>query len=116
MKSALITICRHTLLLLLIGACALSVDAAKKKSTKPTTRQTAATKVDTDSVEPLSTLPLPQTFVDKQIDSLIVFARKYTGTPYRRGGKGPTRFDCSGFMQYVFNHFSCELNASSASQ
>ena len=116
MKRNLITICRYTWLVLLIGSCMLSASAAKKRSTKPVPRQTAAAKVDTDSVEPLSTLPLPQTFVDKQIDSLIVFARKYTGTPYRRGGKGPTRFDCSGFMQYVFNHFSCELNASSASQ
>lgn len=66
-------------------------------------------------MKPLS-IPLPQTLVDKQIDSLIVYARKYTGTPYRRGGKGPNRFDCSGFMQYVFNHFSYPLNASSASQ
>lgn len=114
MKRNLITVCRHTLLLLLIGACTLSAEAAQKK--KPAPRQAATTTVDTDSVEPLSTLPLPQTLVDKQIDSLIVFARKYTGTPYRRGGKGPHRFDCSGFMQYVFNHFSCELNASSASQ
>lgn len=66
-------------------------------------------------MQPLS-VPLPLTLIDKQIDSLIVYARKYTGTPYRSGGKGPTRFDCSGFMQYVFGHFSCPLNASSASQ
>lgn len=116
MKRNLITICRYTWLVLLIGSCMLSANAAKKRSTKPVPRQAATATVDTDSVERLSTLPLTQTFVDKQIDSLIVFARKYTGTPYRSGGKGPNRFDCSGFMQYVFNHFSCELNASSASQ
>ena len=76
MKRNLITICRYTWLVLLIGACALSASAAKKRSTKPVPRQTAAATVDTDSVERLSTLPLTQTFVDKQIDSLIVFARK----------------------------------------
>lgn len=69
-----------------------------------------------DTLPQSISLPLPQNMVSKQIDSLIVYARKYTGTPYRRGGKGPNRFDCSGFMQYVFNHFSCTLNASSASQ
>ena len=116
MKRNLITICRYTWLALLIGSCTLSANAARKRSTKPVPRQTAAATVDTDSVERLSTLPLSQTFVDKQIDSLIVFARDYTGTPYRSGGNGPNRFDCSGFMQYVFNHFSCELNASSAAQ
>ena len=61
-------------------------------------------------------IPLPNTLVNKQIDRLVEYARKYIGTPYRRGSKGPNRFDCSGFTQYIFNHFSYSLNASSASQ
>ena len=108
---------RNAAIVFLTAACLLSAGAAPKKS------RTAAIPRDTDTavnipdslMKPLS-VPLPQTLVDKQIDSLIVYARKYTGTPYRRGGKGPNRFDCSGFMQYVFNHFSYPLNASSASQ
>ena len=60
--------------------------------------------------------PYPTHSVNKQIDCLVEYARKYIGTPYRRGSKGPNRFDCSGFMQYIFNHFSYSLNASSASQ
>ena len=108
---------RHAAIVFLTATCLLSAGAAPKKS------RTAATPRDTDTavnipdslMKPLS-VPLPQTLVDKQIDSLIVYARKYTGTPSRRGGKGPNRFDCSGFMQYVFNHFSYPLNASSASQ
>ena len=78
-------------------------------------------KTDTVTIDTLSTknrisLPLPNTLVNKQIDCLVEYARKYIGTPYRRGSKGPNRFDCSGFMQYIFNHFSYSLNASSASQ
>ena len=78
-------------------------------------------KTDTVTIDTLSTknrisLPLPNTLVNKQIDRLVEYARKYIGTPYRRGSKGPNRFDCSGFMQYIFNHFSYSLNASSASQ
>lgn len=107
---------RHAAVILLTVACALSTGAAPKKKRAATPRNTDTTVTAPDSLmQPLS-VPLPQTLVDKQIDSLIVYARKYTGTPYRSGGKGPTRFDCSGFMQYVFGHFSCPLNASSASQ
>lgn len=108
---------RHAAIVFLTAACLLSVGAAPKKSrTAAIPRDTnTAVNIPDSLMKPLS-VPLPQTLVDKQIDSLIVYARKYTGTPYRRGGKGPNRFDCSGFMQYVFNHFSYPLNASSASQ
>lgn len=63
-------------------------------------------KTDTVTIDTLSTnnrvsLPLPNTLVNKQIDRLVEYARKYIGTPYRRGSKGPNRFDCSGFMQYI---------------
>ncbi|MCR8910687.1 C40 family peptidase [Barnesiella sp. ET7] len=108
---------RHAAIVFLTATCLLSAGAAPKKShTAATPRDTnTAVNIPDSLMKPLS-VPLPQTLVDKQIDSLIVYARKYTGTPYRRGGKGPNRFDCSGFMQYVFNHFSYPLNASSASQ
>lgn len=113
MKRNRITLYHKTAIVLLAMACTLSAGAAQKRSSKVKAASTI-TEVSTDTL-PLS-VPMPQTLVDKQIDSLIVYARKYTGTPYRRGGKGPNRFDCSGFMQYVFNRFSYSLNASSASQ
>lgn len=37
--------------------------------------------------------------------ALIAYAKKFRGTPYQWGGKGPATFDCSGFTSYVFNHF-----------
>lgn len=49
-------------------------------------------------------------------DSIIDFSRKYLGTPYGRGGKGPKRFDCSGFAGFVFKHFGYALEASSSMQ
>lgn len=107
---------RHAAVILLTVACALSAGAAPKKKRAATPRNTDTAVAAPDSLMKPLPYPTPQTLIDKQIDSLIVYARKYTGTPYRSGGKGPTRFDCSGFTQYVFGHFSCPLNASSASQ
>lgn len=50
------------------------------------------------------------------VDDLIDFAYSFMGTHYRRGGKTPKGFDCSGFTGYVFSQFGYNLNSSSASQ
>jgi hypothetical protein len=49
-------------------------------------------------------------------DSIILFAKQYIGRPYRRAGKGPRAFDCSGFTSYVMRNFGYYLPPSSASQ
>jgi cell wall-associated NlpC family hydrolase len=47
-------------------------------------------------------------------NELISFARQYMGTPYKRAGSDPKKgFDCSGFVNYVFRHFSVSLPRSS---
>lgn len=52
----------------------------------------------------------------QNVNDLISFAKKKLGAPYCYGGKGPDKFDCSGYTQYVFKEFNIELNASSALQ
>jgi len=53
-----------------------------------------------------------QTGIDRA--SLIEFAKKQMGIPYRRAGTDPKKgFDCSGFVRYVFNHFNLDLPRSS---
>lgn len=47
-------------------------------------------------------------------DSLLNFSKQYLGLPYRRGGKGPNGFDCSGFVSYVFKNFGYTVGSSSA--
>lgn len=37
-------------------------------------------------------------------------AQMWTGTPYVYGGTGPSGFDCSGFVQYVFAQCGVELS------
>lgn len=49
-------------------------------------------------------------------DDLIEYAKQFMGTRYRRGGKTPSGFDCSGFTGYVFRQFGYLLGASSSVQ
>ncbi|WP_035508677.1 C40 family peptidase [Halobacillus karajensis] len=37
------------------------------------------------------------------VNGLIQEAKKHIGTPYKWAGSSPSGFDCSGFLQYVYN-------------
>lgn len=50
------------------------------------------------------------------ISQLTDFASKYLGTRYRRGSAGPSAFDCSGFIGFVFKNFGYDLSRSSRTQ
>lgn len=49
-------------------------------------------------------------------DEIISYASNYLGRPYRRGGKSPAGFDCSGFTSFVFKNFNISLSPSSRTQ
>lgn len=53
---------------------------------------------------------------DRLAADLLEYAHSFIGTRYRRGGKTPAGFDCSGFTGYVFREFGYSLSASSAAQ
>ena len=58
---------------------------------------------------------LPQTPTEINRDSLIVYAKKYLGTPYVYASSNPQKgFDCSGFVSYVFKNFGMTLPRSSS--
>jgi cell wall-associated NlpC family hydrolase len=49
--------------------------------------------------------------------SLVQTSKRYIGTPYRWGGEGPSGFDCSGYVQYVYRRAAgVDLPRSSAEQ
>ena len=47
---------------------------------------------------------------------VVQIARKYVGTPYRWGGSGPSGFDCSGLVRYVYAQLGVELPHNAAKQ
>lgn len=58
----------------------------------------------------ISTLPT-ENFLK---DSLVDFGFELLGTPYVEAGSGRDGFDCSGFVNYVFQHFEIKVPRSSA--
>ncbi|MCR4659885.1 MAG: O-antigen ligase family protein [Bacteroidales bacterium] len=47
---------------------------------------------------------------------LVAEGRKYLGTPYRYGGKGPKAFDCAGYARFLYLKFGHELPSYSNGQ
>jgi cell wall-associated NlpC family hydrolase len=47
---------------------------------------------------------------------IIDFSEQFLGKPYRRGGKGPNIFDCSGFTSFIFKNFGYRLSAGCVNQ
>ncbi|MCO5259260.1 MAG: C40 family peptidase [Crocinitomicaceae bacterium] len=44
-----------------------------------------------------------------RIDKILAFAKSLVGTPYKYSGMTPSGFDCSGFVNYVVNHFGFSI-------
>ena len=47
---------------------------------------------------------------------VVAEARKHKGKPYRYGATGPSRFDCSGYVQYVYKRVGKRLPRTSRAQ
>jgi hypothetical protein len=61
-------------------------------------------------------LPAPQG-VERSVGSEAVFrAFSLLGAPYKFGGSGPTAFDCSGLVQFVYDELGIDVPRTAAEQ
>lgn len=47
---------------------------------------------------------------------LVEYSKQFLGVPYVYGGNGPDKFDCSGFVKYVYTHFGYQIGRTASSQ
>lgn len=71
--------------------------------------------LDDEARQEIADLDL-SSFRDELASQIIDYADQHLGRPYRRGSKGPSAFDCSGFTSYVFKNFDISLSPSSRTQ
>ena len=55
----------------------------------------------------------PQRYLGEEVAE---YALQYVGCRYVRGGQGPSKFDCSGFVYYVYRHFGYDLKPGARNQ
>lgn len=56
---------------------------------------------------------VPQCYLGEEI---AAYALNYIGCRYVSGGRGPNKFDCSGFVYYVYKHFGYNLKPGAQTQ
>ncbi|MGV8983973.1 C40 family peptidase [Clostridium sp.] len=49
-------------------------------------------------------------------NAIVAYASNFLGTPYAWGGNGPSKFDCSGFVKYVYGHFGVSIGRTTSDQ
>lgn len=115
---------KHLITRLLTGVIMLSAFAMPLNAVSPLESTQHIASVDVTSVNRW-TPELPAEFRLKTVEEdaspafvedLLDYARSFKGLRYRRGGKTPKGFDCSGFTGYVFRQFGLSLGASSRDQ
>lgn len=80
-----------------VDASQAAIDATKKQLAE-LAKAAAAKNVTSRGNMPYST------------DAVVVYASQFIGTPYVWAANGPTSFDCSGFVRYVYSHFGVSFD------
>lgn len=91
----------YVLLIILLGSCSTT-----KKSSVVVPRPATAGPVRSDVVIKKDVPPIDINTKNITAAEIVSFAKLQLGIPYLYGGTDRSKgFDCSGFIDYVFNHF-----------
>lgn len=108
------------LILTLLAVALLPRQTEARQLSLPSESFAGRPRIAADALLSIGTLMPSPTIRGAQVTplacELLDYARSFLGTRYRRGGKTPAGFDCSGFTGYVFRKFGYSLSASSAAQ
>ncbi|MBQ4287701.1 MAG: C40 family peptidase [Bacteroidales bacterium] len=85
---------------------------AAQKLESPTTPETTQAKQDNPQAKPQDSTVKPS----QKASEIIAYAKKYAGTRYKYGGNTPAGFDCSGYLEFVFGHYSVFLPRTTSEQ
>ena len=102
---------------IVLAGCVNENDSNSRSLSKDTLAITT-NNADTSSTD-ISEVPGKVNNIEKiyqkiEPDSLVAFAKTLTGIPYLYASIDPAKgFDCSGFITYVFNHFTITVPRSS---
>lgn len=66
--------------------------------------------------EPKVEVSKPQEPSSVNYNELVAYAENFMGTPYEWGAVGPSTFDCSGFVKYVYAHFGVRVGRTTYDQ
>ncbi|MDM8280628.1 LysM peptidoglycan-binding domain-containing protein [Ligilactobacillus agilis] len=89
---------------------AAQTQTSQASQTTQTSQQTQASQQTQVSQAQVAT---PSSY---SVSALLSYAQTFTGVPYVLGGTTPAGFDCSGFTQYVFNHFGKNIGRTTYQQ
>ena len=64
----------------------------------PVSSDTLSKQAAASAVSAVDTAPR----MNKQVEEIIQFAKKFLGTPYHYAGSTPSGFDCSGFVRHLY--------------
>lgn len=71
------------------------------------------TLITTSVKDSLKTTVAANDSLNEYVNEILLFAKRFLGTPYHYGGATPSGFDCSGFIYYVMGNFGIKLSRSS---
>lgn len=97
----------------------VTTDSLQAKQPLPADQKLDSVKAGANNLDTMqkNNLPLPKGGIDTKgvaPGEVVAFAKTQMGVPYLYGSTDPAKgFDCSGFITYVFNHFSIAVPRSS---